>query len=123
VVPGTILPIDLGGDGDLLDVLVLGESIARDEIVGVRLIDVLRMIDEGQRDDKLIAVPADGSAFSSIHSMSELDHQFIGASSIIETWFRNYKGRAGQVETRGFEGPETAPAPVAPARAFRLGSD
>ncbi len=123
VVPGTLLPIDPGGDGDPLDVLVLGDSIARGEIVGVRLIGVLRMTDDGQQDDKLIAVPSHGSAFSGIQSMSELDQQFVGASSIIETWFRNYKGPAGQVETRGFEDPGTASAIVESARAYRLSLD
>lgn len=124
VVPGTLLPIDLGGDGDPLDVLVLGDAIARGEIVvGVRLIGVLRMTDDGQQDDKLIAVLADGSPFSAIHSISELDQQFVGASSIIETWFRNYKGPSGEIETRGFEGPETASALVEAASAYRLSPD
>jgi inorganic pyrophosphatase len=108
VIPGTFLPTDLGGDGDPLDVIILGDAIARGEIIGVRLIGVLRMTDNGQQDDKLIAVLIDGSPFSSIHSMSELDQKFVGASSIIETWFRNYKGPGGEIDTQGFEGPEAA---------------
>lgn len=115
------MPTDLGGDGDPLDVIVLGDAIARGEIIGVRLIGMLRMTDDGQQDNKLIAVPVDGSPFSPIHSMSELDQQFVGASSIIETWFRNYKGPSGEIETQGFEGPEAAFALVELATEYWAG--
>src|SRR5690554_2291721 len=55
-IPGTALPKELGGDGDPLDVIILGQAVPRGEIVDVRVIGVLKMLDGGEQDDKLIAV-------------------------------------------------------------------
>lgn len=123
VIPGTVLPARLGGDDDPLDVIVLGDAIARGEIVSVRVIGMLRMTDNGEQDDKLMAVLKAASPFSQIHSIAELDQHFIGASSIIETWFRHYKGATGKIETHGFEGPEAAAALVDLAIGYRRGID
>lgn len=116
-IPGTMLAEELGGDGDPLDVVVLGEALLRGEIVRVRLIGVLRMIDGGQQDDKLIAVPIEGSPFSKIHDMAELENVFPGVSLILETWFLHYKGEGAKIDLEGFEGPDAAGALVVRAAA------
>ena len=64
MIPKTLLPIEDGGDGDPLDVLVLGEPLEKGSIVDVRLVGVLSMLDEGEIDDKLIAVRVKNSLFS-----------------------------------------------------------
>ncbi|WP_252856612.1 inorganic diphosphatase [Photobacterium kishitanii] len=56
-IPNTALPKSLGGDGDPLDVLVLGSAMVQGSIVQVRLIGGLKMLDNGEQDDKLLAVP------------------------------------------------------------------
>jgi inorganic pyrophosphatase len=107
-IPGTALPKELGGDGDPLDVIVLGQAVPRGEIVDVRVIGVLKMLDGGEQDDKLIAVLAEDSPFAHIESMAQLDAEYPGVSQIVDLWFANYKGPDGGMEGLGFEDAEAA---------------
>ncbi len=109
-IPGTALPKELGGDGDPLDVLVLGQAAPRGETVNVRLIGVLKMLDGGEQDDKLIAVFTENSPFAHIESMAQLDAEFAGVSEIVGTWFANYKGPDGGMESQGFAEADVANA-------------
>ena len=109
-IPGTALPKELGGDGDPLDVIVLGQAVPRGEIVDVRVIGVLKMLDGGEQDDKLIAVLAADSPFAHIETMAQLDAEYPAASQIIDLWFANYKGPDGGMEGLGFEDADTARA-------------
>jgi len=102
-----MVPRTLAGDGDTIDALVLGAPIARGEIVEARIIGVLEMIDEGEQDDKLIAVTTD-SHFGRVNNMEELDRHFRGVSTIIETWFENYKGSDFNVEIIGIRDVDRA---------------
>ncbi|MEG3081577.1 inorganic diphosphatase [Halomonas sp. 5021] len=107
-IPGTALPKELGGDGDPLDVIVLGQAVPRGEIVDVNVIGVLKMLDDGEQDDKLIAVLAQDSPFANIENMTQLDREYPGVSQIIDLWFANYKGPDGGMEGLGFEDAESA---------------
>jgi inorganic pyrophosphatase len=100
LIPRTLLATEDGGDGDPLDVIVLGPALPRGAIVAVELVGVLRMLDRGERDDKLLAVAPD-SPFAGVRDVAELDARFPGVTDIIETWFSSYKG-PGAIETRGF---------------------
>jgi inorganic pyrophosphatase len=116
-IPGTALPKELGGDGDPLDVLVLGQAVPRGEIVSVRLIGVLKMLDDGEQDDKLIAVLTENSPFSHIESMAQLNAEFHGVSQIVDLWFANYKGPDGGMKGLGFEDAAAARAVLEAAAA------
>jgi inorganic pyrophosphatase len=116
-IPGTALPKELGGDGDPLDVIVLGQAAPRGEVVDVRVIGVLKMLDGGEQDDKLVAVLAKDSPFSHVESMAQLDAEFPGASQIVDIWFANYKGPDGGMEGLGFEDAESARAVLEAAAA------
>src|SRR5690554_1523675 len=109
-IPGTALPKELGGDGDPLDVIILGQAVPRGEIVDVRVIGVLKMLDGGEQDDKLIAVLTEASPFAHIESMAQLDTEFPGVSQIIDVWIDCYKGPDGGMEGLGFEDAEAAVA-------------
>lgn len=98
MIPRSLLPEEQGGDGDPLDVLVLGPAVERGSVVRVRLLGVLLMRDDGEQDDKLIAVFEEGP-LSQLHDLSELKQR--GVDGIVERWFQNYKG-PGRIETRGF---------------------
>jgi len=100
MIPCTLLPKDLGGDGDPLDVIVLGPSAERGSVVKTQLIGVLRLLDRGEQDDKLIAVMSD-SPFDKVTSLQELNQSFTGISTIIETFFTNYKG-PNKMKSLGF---------------------
>jgi inorganic pyrophosphatase len=106
MVPRTLLPKEGGGDGDALDVLILGSAKRRGTVMPVRLIGVLKLLDNGEQDDKLLAVPAVGP-LSKVKNIKELDASHPGVTQIIETWFTNYKG-PGKVKSLGFVDPESA---------------
>lgn len=54
------LPSSLAGDNDPLDILVYTrEPIVPGALIKVRPIGVLRMLDDGKQDDKIIAVPTE----------------------------------------------------------------
>lgn len=106
MIPQTLLPKELGGDGDPLDVIVLGDASPLGSVIQCKVIGVLVMFDRGEQDDKLIAVKKD-SPFYNLNSIEELDKKFIGVSDIISIWFANYKG-PGKIEVVGFEEKQIA---------------
>jgi inorganic pyrophosphatase len=108
MVPRTLLPAETGGDGDPLDVLVLGSAVPRGSVVAVRVVAVLHTRDSGERDDKLIAV-SPGPGPGGITSLEELEARLPGATRIIETWFSSYKG-PGVVESSGWDDADVAQA-------------
>lgn len=101
MIPQTLSPEEIGGDGDPLDVLLLGESVPRGAYVKGKLIGVMYMKDHGETDDKLLAV-AEGSPFENINTVSELKEQFPGTLAILQTWFTNYKGVGEDMKINGF---------------------
>ncbi len=100
MIPKTLSAEELGGDGDPLDVILLGDAVPRGEVVKARLVGVMRMIDDGEQDDKLLAV-LDGSVFADIEKLDELKDNYEGLLTILQTWFTNYKGN-DQIEINSF---------------------
>lgn len=96
MVPRTRLPKELGGDDDPLDVLILGPAVPRGSVVNAKLIGVLRMLDRGERDDKLLAV-LPGSPLADANDIGDLKQRYPGALRAIEIWFASYKG-PGKIE-------------------------
>ncbi len=107
-VPQTSLPKELGGDGDPLDVIVLGQAAPRGEVVAARLIGVLKMLDNGEQDDKLIAVLSKDSPFEGVKTLKQLDEEFVGVKDIINIWFANYKGSNGGTKVLGWGNEQEA---------------
>ncbi len=114
MIPRTLVPQAEGGDGDPLDVLVLGPSVERGQLLSTRLIGVLRLKDHGETDDKLLAVSAN-SPLAGVESLAQLDSLYPGISEIIQLWFVNYK-RDLRIESLGYYGPDTAQAILEAAR-------
>ena len=90
-VPRSVLPKSKGGDGDALDVCVLGMPAPTGSVVKARAIGILTLLDNGEVDDKLIAVAQTGP-FATVSSLSDLDRRFPGVTTILQTWFTHYKG-------------------------------
>lgn len=101
-----MVPRTLGGDGDPMDVLVIGKMELRGTIARARVIGVMRMLDGGDQDDKLIAVE-DGSAFAG-KTMADLEAN--GVAAILKAWFENYKGPDSGIFVTAFGGAAEAAA-------------
>jgi len=90
-IPRSILLKSKGGDGDSVDVLVLGPAVPRGSVVRGRAIGVLSLIDTGEVDDKAVVV-MEGTPFAKVKSIADLDAKFPGVTTILQTWFTSYKG-------------------------------
>lgn len=99
-IPRTLLSKEQGGDGDPLDIIVLGPPKERGEVVKCKIIGVLFLTDRGEQDDKLVAVSKDSPLYQ-VNKMSELNDNYSGIPEILQLWFVNYKG-PGIMESKGF---------------------
>lgn len=68
--------ITLGEDGDDIDVICLGDPVIPNCIMPIRVIGALRMLDNGKRDDKLLAVNVYDSKWNHLNDLEECK-QFI----------------------------------------------
>ena len=67
------IPQTYCGDHDPLDALVLGqESVVPLAIMRAKPIGVMKMVDQGEEDDKIIAVHADDAEYRDYNSIKEL---------------------------------------------------
>lgn len=83
------IPKTLSGDGDPLDVLVLS-SEALDPLVLVKCypVGMMIMLDDGKRDEKIIAIPCDDPLYNEYKSLDNLPRHI--ADEMIN-FFRVYK--------------------------------
>ena len=92
-IPSTLMDVGQGGDGDALDILVLGESLPTKSLIATRPIATLLLRDQGEIDTKIIAVPADPAfQIMEISNFQDFLIRYDAAKRIIESWFLNYKG-------------------------------
>jgi inorganic pyrophosphatase len=96
-----MVPRTIGGDGDPLDIVVIGGIMLRGTVAPVKVIGVFHLLDGGDVDDKLLAV-IPGTAMGEINTLAELEVKYPGVKTIIETWLVSYKGPDGGLESAGF---------------------
>jgi inorganic pyrophosphatase len=83
------IPRTLGDDHDPLDILVLSQiEIQPLCIVRAKVIGVMRMVDSGEGDDKVLAVAADDISVNYIDSIEQLPPHF---NSELRHFFEEYK--------------------------------
>lgn len=109
----------LAGDGDPLDVVFYTRApMAPGTLIKLRAIGVLKMIDGGEKDDKIIAVPASkiDPTYDDIKTISDLPKI---EQQRLEAFFRVYKelpeGRK-KVELAGFNDAAAAKQEIKSAR-------
>ncbi len=111
LVPRSVLLKSKGGDGDPLDVIVLGAALPQGSVVKCRILGVMTLVDNGEIDDKMILAPVN-SPFGSLKGIEELDKKFPGITTILQTWFTSYKGYGKdgklQLSSKGFKGRAAA---------------
>lgn len=72
------VPQTLFDDGDALDVVLLTtHPLAPGILVKARPVAIMEMIDGGDRDDKIIAVPVDDPRFDDVKDITDLNKHFI----------------------------------------------
>jgi inorganic pyrophosphatase len=90
-VPQTLLPYATGGDGDPVDVFVLGPSIDRGNIVKIKIVGIIHLLDNDESDSKLLAVSKEEPIFC-VNTFEELNKNYPGTIEIITVWLQHYKG-------------------------------
>jgi inorganic pyrophosphatase len=93
-----------GDDGDPLDALVITrDAIYPGAVIKVKPIGVLRMVDDGEADDKIIAVPSDDvdPTYADINEMDDLPSMDVER---LNAFFRVYKDLpdGGDIQLNGF---------------------
>lgn len=102
-IPGTRMRKEQGGDGDALDIFVLCTSQPSGTVMEVQPIGIVELLDAGERDDKVIALPTDPELLTmQAEDILELPE---AARTILVTWLLNYDPQDGAqlVAVRGCE--------------------
>lgn len=72
------VPQTLFDDGDALDVVLLTTyPLAPGILVKARPVAIMEMLDGGERDDKVLAVPIDDPRFDDIKDLSDVNKHFV----------------------------------------------
>ena len=83
------IPQTLGEDQDPLDIVVLTQvTVVPRCLIASKVIGVMRMIDRGEADDKIIAVAEEDASVSHINDVTELPEYF---RVELKHFFENYK--------------------------------
>lgn len=110
------IPQTLDEDGDELDVLLITDKPLTTGIyTEARVLGVMKFVDDGEVDDKIIAVPADNrQTGDAIKTLEDLPQQLIKQ---INFHFNHYKDlkKAGSTEVKSFDGLEEAKIVIAEA--------
>ena len=98
-------------DGDHVDVLVIGnDPLIIGCVAKVRPIGMMKMLDKGEQDDKVLAVQKDNPRFDRIKDIGDVDQHLLKE---VSHFFQVYKELEGKkVEIQGWEGAEAAKAKI-----------
>lgn len=106
-------PQTLWEDNDPLDVVVLTTfPLHPGIVVKVRPVAVMEMIDSGESDYKIIAVPADDKRWDNVKDLEDVnEHNLKEFKHFFET-YKELKGKGDIVEVPGYKGKKDALAAV-----------
>lgn len=111
------VPQTLWDDGDALDVIVLTTyPLNVGILVSARPVALLNMIDGGDADDKVIAVPVDDKRWDDVQDLADLNqHTLKEIQHFFET-YKQLKGKPVEVKIGGYKGKAEAEAAFERAR-------
>lgn len=102
-----IIPQTLYDDGDPMDIMVLMEQPTFPGcIIESRAIGMMRMIDDGDQDDKILAVPTQDPRYQEVQDLEDVAPHLLKE---IAQFFQDYKALEGkETEVQGWVGKEEA---------------
>lgn len=102
-------PKTLWEDGDALDVIVLTTyPLQTGILVNVRPVAVMDMVDSGESDYKIIAVPTEDKRWEDVQDLSDINkHSLKEFQHFMET-YKALKGKPSPVEIKGIYGKKEA---------------
>ncbi|KAF7662231.1 hypothetical protein LDENG_00241890 [Lucifuga dentata] len=94
------------GDNDPIDVCDIGTQVCfPGQVIQVKVLGILAMIDEGEMDWKVIAINADDPEAQSLNSIEDVRKSRPGHLEATIDWFKKYKVPDGKPENQfGFNG-------------------
>ena len=101
------VPKTLWHDGDALDVMILTTyPLPSGILVRVRPVGLMEMIDSGDNDNKILAVPADDVRWENVKDLGDVNPHTLKE---IEHFYSTYKKLQNkEVEVKGFHGKKEA---------------
>lgn len=101
------VPQTLWHDGDPLDVVMLTtHALMPGILVRVRAIAIMNMIDDGDSDDKIIAVPTDDPRWLNVNDISDINPHTLKEIEHFYSTYKKIKGK--EVHIAGFKGKAEA---------------
>ncbi|XP_066150783.1 uncharacterized protein Nurf-38 isoform X1 [Euwallacea fornicatus] len=80
------------GDNDPIDVIEIGYRVAkRGEVLQVKILGTIALIDEGETDWKLIAIDVNDPSADQINDVADVEKHFPGLLKASVEWFKIYK--------------------------------
>ncbi|XP_002733172.1 uncharacterized protein LOC100367353 [Saccoglossus kowalevskii] len=94
------------GDNDPLDVCEIGHRVAnRGDVVQVKLLGTMAMIDEGETDWKMLAIDVNDPLASQLNDIDDIKKYMPGFIEATREWFKIYKIPDGKPENQfAFDG-------------------
>ena len=106
-------PQTLWEDGDALDVVVLTTNpIPVGILVSVRPVGLMKMIDGGESDDKVLAVPTEDIRFDDVHDLADINKHTLKEMKHFFEHNKALKKKPVTITVEGFEGREAAIAAI-----------
>jgi inorganic pyrophosphatase len=96
-------------DGDALDVIILTTyPLVPGILVRARPVAIMNMIDSGEGDDKVIAVPADDPRWADVQDLADINKHTLKEMQHFYSTYKNLQNKV--VEVTGFKGRAEAEA-------------
>lgn len=94
------VPQTLFDDGDALDVVVITTyPLAPGILVKVRPVAIMEMVDGGERDDKVVAVPVDDPRFADVKDLNDVNKHFVKEMTHFFETYKKVQNKVVEVGT------------------------
>lgn len=101
------IPQTLWDDGDAVDVILLTtHSLHPGVLVRARAVALMNMNDDGDNDDKIIAVPVDDPRWNDVKDLSDINKHTLREMEHFYSTYKKVQGK--EVKVNGFKGREEA---------------